>query len=343
MLSEKLKFLQESGRIHLFNIGNLNLLYSRENNSTYQIDNDVFSCLSTAMHSTEQEFFGMDEFFRHLKQDVKPIVNFYTLDILTNINFALHIDKIKLASFTFEQAEIVFKNFKNRNDEIFSQMNLAFNNLDKNDLIFIKEQYIQDKIFLNESSDIDKNTGNTIYYIDQSVKISDYYESDIPKQIKIEYNYSDEADIYKFLSRNDYLTFYVKNDDQVPLFANFLLATLNDTSGINKKIYNLQTIANFLISHINFTRTIEVYDSSFSFVKSPTCDKCWAKNVCWVTKTFDHFNVNLLSVNNYVSTCNLIRNLIENVILRLRLIENGKQKKQSNTFEFQGTEIKLIN
>lgn len=346
MIVEKLKYLKQNGHIHFFQKNGSNFLYSRENNHTYHVDNDVYECIATKFKSAYHALKIVDKLFLHIKGDMKPRVDFYTLFVLSSVNIVKFGQRIKKRSYKYFQTEINFNEiYDSYAIESFSEISAQLNGIDENDLIFVREKDIayfdeNEKHFLNNIPNV-----KLVYNISAQSESIFSNMSQIDGQFKFEYSSKHESDIYKLINdENYYIDLYNNNYGETRQFTNFLMKLLQSEDEIKKNVYIIYAISKFITSPMRFRTEIETYNGNvFSSGKNPTCDKCWAKNICWTTKSFKTFNVNVFESKMHLEECQAIRDVIEKIILNLHKIEKNSRLGKSEIFDFEGLEIKSIN
>lgn len=346
MVKEKFNFLRQAGRIHFFSIDQQNFVYCRETNQTYQIGNDIYEFIKTEGESSSRVVDTTLNLYYQIKSDVKPNVALYTLFIVNPYKLDLYAEYINRKSTTFSLSEIIFDESSNNLDEgIFLQITSQLHNF-RNELVLIKEKKVSSLLPSEgngSSKPLIKYVLDIDIDIDKQLQISSL--DNVADRFMLEYTQDREAELLKLVQNsNAIISFYIRSSGETSSFLSFLLNILNTESKISDRIYNLYTIGNFLVANAYVSRTIEVYDNgTFHTKHSNVCDKCWAKNACWSTKSFKLFDINLSEVEQHVMQCDSIRTLIENIILRLRRIENNRKKGKKTVYDFDGIEIKLIN
>lgn len=343
---EKLNFLRENGHAHFFNVGDVNFLYNREYNSTYQVDEKVYKSLGTEPEPSSQESEALDMYLYYsFKRDIKPTINLYSLFVLDKSEIESHIQEIKGRCFTYGQSDIIFSERTDTTGEVAIEKIKSLLNLSKSDLMLIIEKNVSSFDAVIDDSNDYKNGLRNIHYVNKSQIANGIDIKKILGQTKIEYSAQHENEIYKcIINGKGNISLFIDKEQDLSSFVSFLLALLEDKSGAYRGIFNFNSVINFLISKLNFNRTIETFNNGvFSEVNNIKCDKCWAKNICWSTKTFSSFGIDLFNVDKYKAQCDSIKQLFEQIILKVRTIEKSKKNRANESYDFEGNEVKLIN
>ncbi len=345
MLKEKLNFLIKNGHIHFFNIDKWNFIYSRDRNQTYQIGNNIYKNLTDDKELSEAESHELNELLHQINVDVKPIIHMYSLHVLNGYSPQAQTQYIKQKIFTHFKSEVVFYELEN---DIGERMNWSFidsfKGINKNDLGFFLEENSLPNTVANQKTRIQENV--KIYHnisLLLQEEISEWNK--IKGQFRFEYSPSREDDISNLLvNKSSFINLYIRNSASSKSFLGFLLTMLNNDLGINRNIYNFFSIANILISKLVFTRTIDEFNNNvITNASNSVCESCWCRNICWATKSFQFFNIDLFNVSDFKTECNSIKSLVEHIILKLRILESDKVNKVDQPIHFDGGEIKLVN
>lgn len=349
MVLERVKVLKERGHIHYFTLDKLNFVYSRERNQTYQIDNAIYSNLvSQPSDLSDNDSKTIHELLDQLKRDYKSNISFYTLYISSGGDLKKHEREIKDNSYLFDHSEVVFKtdNDNQIQDAFDEQQLLEFSDYRRHDLFFIKEERIS-----SVSGNMDFNLANmnaiykVIYDINLPANMKLSEVGQVSGQFALEYSPEREDEIIDFVKNNNvFVNLHSSNLNQSQSFFKYLVDMLKKDNDTNNNIYNYNGISDFLLSGVVFKRTIGIsQDNEVELISNNTCNKCWAKNICWVTKSFKFFNVDLKNIEKYNVQCTYIKGLIEHIIVKLRLLENLRKQKLKENYNFDGDEIKLVN
>ncbi|MBS1633439.1 MAG: hypothetical protein JST10_12795 [Bacteroidetes bacterium] len=342
LILEKLKFWIQNGRIHFFNIGDSNFLYNRETNFTYKISSEIYSNLNDYSQLDSKTYQSIRSLFYQFKRDVKPKISFYTLAVLENLRSLNHVARIKKNSFVYNHTELIFYESNNSFNHIpLDELQLIFKGADNKDLVLISIKNISS---LNEVQNHNQNSTfvKKLYNVSLPNDKESEHISLVNRQMRFEYSQKIEPFLLKLINNTTSVNLFVKNKEEVAAFSQFLMSLLNN-SELHKKIYNFTAIVNFIIASLHFQRTIEQFnDGKFTKADNITCNKCWAKNICWTSKSYDFFNIDLFNIKNYSEECRSIQRLIEKIIFNLRSLEDNKIKVKE-VFEFEDEEIRLIN
>lgn len=357
MISEKIDTLRNNGRIHVFTNGDMNFIYSREKNLTHQVDDNLFSALQgikTPENISSEEIQSLEELYYNIRHDLKPTISFYSLSILSINNVESNIEEIKEKILKYNQSEMIFSEaIDTFNEKIFFKIKSLLGDFHRSELIFIKEKKISNVSDIEMISSGSKISSiKQFYNVDLNSGISIKHQlrnfsGNVNGQLKLKYSFKVKGDLYELIQDENInnISFYIVDEENTNSFLTFLLTLLDRNEPIYQKVYNLYAIANYLVAKVVFNRTIEMYECNtfISINNSPICDRCWAKNICWATKSYSLFNVDLTKVNLHHNECNAIKCLIENVIIHLRKNEKNKVTNIPDTYDFDGFEIKLIN
>lgn len=346
MIVEKIRFLKQCGGINLFDIENMRFLYCRESNYTYQLDDNTYTCLASEEFPNSESRQTTERFFQYsFKRDIKPVVTFYTLKVLNDSKLMSQLQRIAENCFSHTQSEITFVLNGQFSDNSFKEIMSSCSGIGRSDLVIIKEEELSNFNDKSEENKVESgDMGRLLYYLSSADLNKINYLDKINSPVKIEYNPDRENDLYELVKNSkSKLNFYLREIAYTAQFLSFLINILNDVE-LNNKLYNLNSIANYLVSNVVFKRNLEIYaNERFSRISTQQCDKCWAKNICWSTQSFELFNINLLEVEKYSDQCYSIKTLVEMVILKVRSVENNRKNKVSDTYDFDEHKIKLIN
>jgi hypothetical protein len=308
----QIDFFISTGRVHLLVDGNSKIVYFRESNKF--INNDfLYDLLNGDGPEIENKIFQRRVLIKHPSKPTSKKIVFWIFEI-DDLN---HV-KIEIIKLTIE----------------FDKIQIFYNN-------------VNDNRFLLELNDFCSKLADCelFVYLDSSSRIDN-----IPRQD--DYNFILETDCEsavafakKSVSRRIFFLLTDSNNAFLELTHTdfkhpFVFKTQLDAVSAVGSINHLQkkSIGLFLESKFNVVSEISSYNKTLQSNSRPICDNCWAKNICWTTKSYLQFDLLPDTVSKETKNCDFIRTQIEYV-----LIEKSRLQNQNLEFNVDGHTLKLVN
>jgi hypothetical protein len=341
ILSEKLQFRQESGALHFFRLGNKNFIYERAKNLSFLIDDKVFLSLKTNSLQDKDVINDVEKLLFQINR-INTVEARYATVYLPQFPDLIRLKELFIKVLAdYKTAELFYDN----------------GDLSLHSFGILEYQKLVDKFTYNGeyqltlSLDQDKilNMRDLKYFIGKGLHLAVYGSVEKMfhffgkfKNIKGIFNivaeHKDQNIIEELLKNTQpgiRYFFQFAGEDKISLSR--WVTNQMDVSENLPKIANIGAIFSYLYRDHTTIRDFIVFDPRqgiFHKFNNNSCSKCWARHICWATKSYSAFyDYDIGEIGNNANYCNAIRDMVESCIATMHQLEEVKNTPQSPSSE----------
>ena len=320
VLYQKLDFLSKEGYIHTFN----NKLYLRNVNRLFKLN-----VYDNSKENGLKQLSEIESLFDNSKRQIHLRYSVYILYVYDEINIDFLNYTLLKISILYNLIEINYSITKNEDHFLYSIID-AIKNFKNARLIVHLAEHLMDDYYISELSSV-------CFILSTSNSELEYKHTN--ENFFINYAIS-SGDFDLINNKKNSFIFNIPKIGDVDI--SFLRTRIRNLPRLEyiKLIFDLIKYSGSFISEGGY---IDKEKGIVSF-KNNTCDRCWAKSICWATKFYWLFDRSPVETIKNGKNCDLIRSIIEQCIDEAGIYSqsNKKNLKELN-IKINEFNIKLIN